>query len=55
VILAAQHRALTGAYSTTFAGSLIALRARGHQLPGRPTAADLLLVDVATPDLRKRD
>jgi hypothetical protein len=44
---------LTGAYGTIFAGSLIALRARGHQLPERPTAADLLLVGIATHKLSR--
>ncbi len=44
---------LAGAYGTTFAGSLIALRARGHQLPERPTAPDLLLLGIATHKLSR--
>ncbi len=44
---------LTGAYGMAFAGSLIALRARGHRLPERPTAADLLLIGIATHKLSR--
>ncbi len=44
---------LTGAYGTIFTGSFIALRARGHQLPERLGAADLLLVGVATHKLSR--
>lgn len=44
---------LTGAYGTGFAASLIALRARHHQLPEHPTATDLLLVGVATHKLSR--
>ena len=44
---------LAGAYTTIFAGSLIALRARGHRLPERSTAADLLLVAVASHKLSR--
>jgi hypothetical protein len=44
---------LTSAYGAAFIGSLIALRARHHQLPERPTAADLLLVGIATHKLSR--
>lgn len=44
---------LTGAYGTGLAGSLIALRARRHQLPERPTTTDLLLVGIATHKLSR--
>ncbi len=44
---------LTGAYSTGLAGGLIALRARGHELPERPTVADLLLIGIATHKLSR--
>jgi hypothetical protein len=43
---------LTGAY-TGLAGGLIALRARRHQLPERPTTGDLLLVGIATHKLSR--
>jgi hypothetical protein len=43
----------TGPYGTAFAGSLIALRTRGHHLPELPTAADLLLVGIATHKLSR--
>lgn len=42
------HAVLAGLYGTGLAGSLVALRARGHALPERPQAADVLLVGVAT-------
>jgi uncharacterized protein DUF1360 len=38
---------LTGAYGSALAGSLVALRARGHELPERFTAADVLLIGIA--------
>ncbi len=44
---------LTGLYGTGFAGSLLALRDRGHQFPERPTVADLLLVGIATHKLSR--
>lgn len=44
---------LAGAYGTTFAGSLVALRLRHHELPGHPTAIDMLLVGVATHKLSR--
>jgi Protein of unknown function (DUF1360) len=44
---------LTGAYGAAFAGSLIALQGRGHELPERITAGDLLLVGVATHKLSR--
>lgn len=39
---------LTGTYSGGLAASLLALRARRHELPDRVTAGDVLLVGVAT-------
>lgn len=44
---------LTGTYGTAFAGSLLALRARGHELPERFAAADLLLVGIASHKLSR--
>ena len=44
---------LAGAYSSMFAGSLIALRVRGQQLYERPKAADVLLVGIATHKLSR--
>jgi hypothetical protein len=44
---------LTGVYGTTFAVSLAALRVRGHELPERPTAADVLLIGIATHKLSR--
>ena len=44
---------LTGAYTTGLVGGLIALRARHHQLPERPTTGDLLLVGIATHKLSR--
>jgi hypothetical protein len=44
---------LTGVYGAAFAGSLIALRARGRQLPERIGAGDVLLVGVATHKLSR--
>jgi Protein of unknown function (DUF1360) len=39
---------LTGAYTASLAGGLIALRASRHQLPERATTGDLLLLGIAT-------
>jgi len=44
---------LTGTYGTALAGSLAALRARGHELPERFTAADVLLVGIASHKLSR--
>jgi hypothetical protein len=44
---------LSGTYGTAFAGSLVALRARGHELPERITAGDVLLIGVATHKLSR--
>jgi len=44
---------LAGAYGAAFAGSLVALRTRGHKLPERFTVADALLVGVATHKLSR--
>jgi hypothetical protein len=49
----ASYAILTGAYGSGFAGTLLALHARGHQLPERPTAGDLLLVGIATHKLSR--
>lgn len=42
------YMALTGIYGGAFAGSLIALRAGGRELPERIAVGDVLLVGVAT-------
>lgn len=47
------YAVVAGAYSAAFAGSLLALRARGHKLPERITASDMLLVGVATHKLSR--
>jgi hypothetical protein len=44
---------LTGVYGSALAGSFIALRARRHELPERFTAADVLLVGVASHKLSR--
>jgi Protein of unknown function (DUF1360) len=44
---------LTGAYGSALAGSLIAWRARGHELPERFTLADVLLVGIASHKLSR--
>jgi hypothetical protein len=44
---------LAGTYGSALAGSLIALRAAGRELPGRPTAPDILLVGIATHKLSR--
>lgn len=44
---------LTATYGAGFAGSLVALRARGHELPERIGTSDLLLVGVATHKLSR--
>jgi Protein of unknown function (DUF1360) len=44
---------LTGVYGSALAGSLAALRARGHALPERFTAADVLLIGVASHKLSR--
>lgn len=47
------YAVLTGLYGTAAAGSLIALRRRGRQLPERFTAADIVLMGVATHKLSR--
>lgn len=47
------YAALAGVYGTGFAGSLLALRARGHELPERLSATDLLLLGIATHKLSR--
>jgi Protein of unknown function (DUF1360) len=47
------YMVLTGAYGTALAGSLIVLHARGHEVPERITAGDLVLVGVATHKLSR--
>jgi len=42
------YAALIGVYAGLTGGSLLALRARHHELPVRPTAGDVLLVGIAT-------
>ncbi len=44
---------LTGTYGTALAGSLIALRTAGRELPPRPTAPDILLAGIATHKLSR--
>jgi hypothetical protein len=44
---------LAGTYGSALAGSLMALRARGHELPERFSAADVLLVGVASHKLSR--
>jgi hypothetical protein len=44
---------LTGAYGTGLVGSLIALRARGRELPERLTTRDVLLIGIATHKLSR--
>ncbi len=44
---------LTGTYAGALAGSLVALRARGHELPERFTTADVLLVGIASHKLSR--
>ena len=44
---------LASVYATTFAGSLIALRARRHELPERLTTGDVLLIGIATHKLSR--
>jgi hypothetical protein len=44
---------LAGAYASALLGSLIALRAREHELPEHPAAADVLIVGVATHKLSR--
>lgn len=44
----AGYAVLTAAFGTAFAGSLLAARARGKELPGRIGAGDVVLVGVAT-------
>lgn len=49
----AGYAALTGAFGTLFAGSLLAARARGHRLPERVTAGDVVLMGIATHKLTR--
>jgi hypothetical protein len=44
---------VTGAYGAAFAGSLIAVHARGHELPERFMTADVLIVGIATHKLSR--
>jgi len=44
---------LTGTYGGAFAGSLIALRSRGHELPERIAITDVLLIGIATHKLSR--
>ena len=49
----APYAILASVYGSGFAGSLIALRARRHQLPEDVTLGDLLLVGIATHKLSR--
>jgi uncharacterized protein DUF1360 len=44
---------LAGTYSSALAGSLAVLRARGHELPERFSAADVLLIGIASHKLSR--
>ena len=44
---------VTGVYGTGLAGSLMALRARGHELPERLAARDIVLIGIATHKLSR--
>jgi hypothetical protein len=44
---------LTGTYASALAGSLLALRARRHELPQRFTAADVVLIGIASHKLSR--
>jgi hypothetical protein len=44
---------LTGIYGSALAGSLVALRARGHELPERFAAADVLVIGIASHKLSR--
>lgn len=47
------YAVLTGSFGAAFAGSLIAARARGHELPERVGAGDVVLMGVATHKLSR--
>lgn len=47
------YAVLASVYSAAAGGALVALRLRGHRLPERVSAADLLLVGVATHKLSR--
>jgi hypothetical protein len=49
----ASYAIITGAYGAIFASSLIAIRARGHKLPVRIAAGDLLLIGIASHKLSR--
>jgi hypothetical protein len=49
----ASYAIIAGAYGAIFGGSLIALRARGHKLPLRIAAGDLLLIGIASHKLSR--
>ena len=49
----ASYAIITAAYGAIFGGSLIALRARGHKLPPRIAAGDLLLIGIASHKLSR--
>jgi hypothetical protein len=44
---------LTGTYASALGGSLVALRARRHELPQRFTATDVLLIGIASHKLSR--
>ena len=47
------YAVVTSVYGSAFAGSLIALRLRGRELPERFTATDILLIGIATHKLSR--
>lgn len=49
----ASYATITLVYGAIFGGSLIALRARGHKLPLRIAAGDLLLIGIASHKLSR--
>jgi Protein of unknown function (DUF1360) len=49
----ASYALLAGAYASVFGGSIIALRARGHEIPTRPAVGDILLIGIASHKLSR--
>lgn len=48
-----EYATLAGAFNVLFAGSLVAAKRSGRELPERPSAADLVLVGVASHKLSR--
>ena len=49
----AAYAMITGAYATVITGSIIALRARGHEIPIRPDVGDIVLTGIAAHKLSR--